>query len=103
MSATISIGSIDQIPPGEGRNFVVAEQEIAVFRTHAGELFASQAYCPHRNGPLADGLLGGSTVVCPLHDRTFDLRTGDELGVECAKLKIFQVSLDGNKHMMVTV
>jgi nitrite reductase (NADH) small subunit len=103
MSATVSIGSIDQIPPGEGRNFVIAQQEIAVFRTHAGEFFATQANCPHRNGPLADGLLGGGKVVCPLHDRTFDLRTGEEIGVECAKLKTFNVSLTKDDDMLVTV
>ena len=103
MSATIPIGSIDQIPPGEGRNFVVAEQEIAVFRTHADEIFATQAYCPHRNGPLADGLLGGSTVVCPLHDRTFDLRNGQEIGVECSRLKVFKVTLTDGKAILITV
>jgi GAF domain/Rieske [2Fe-2S] domain len=48
MGTTVSIGPIDQIPPGEGRNFIIAQQEIAVFRTHAGEVFATQAYCPHR-------------------------------------------------------
>jgi nitrite reductase [NAD(P)H] small subunit len=101
MSATVSIGPIDQIPPGEGRKFVIAEKEIAVFRTHADEVFATQAYCPHRNGPLADGLVGGSSVVCPLHDRIFDLRTGEEIGVECAKLKTFKVSLTEAKDIMI--
>jgi nitrite reductase (NADH) small subunit len=103
MSATVLIGPIDQIPRGEGRNFVIAEQEIAVFRTHADEVFATQAYCPHRNGPLADGLLGGSTVVCPLHDRTFDLRNGQEIGSECSRLKMFTVSLTDAKNIMIIV
>jgi nitrite reductase (NADH) small subunit len=103
MSAIVSIGPIDQIPPGEGRNFVIAEQEIAVFRTHDGEIFATQAHCPHRNGPLADGLLGGSTVVCPLHDRSFDLRNGQEIGSECSRLKIFPVSLTDAKDIVITV
>ena len=75
MAKSVHIGSVDQIPPGEGRNFIVEQEQIAVFRTHAGEVYATQATCPHRNGPLADGLLGGATIVCPLHDRTFDLRT----------------------------
>jgi nitrite reductase (NADH) small subunit len=101
MSAALSIGPIDQIPPGEGRNFVVAEQEIAVFRTHADEIFATQAYCPHRNGPLADGLVGGSRVVCPLHERTFDLRNGQEIGGDCSSLKTFKVALTEAKDMMI--
>ena len=47
-----------------------------MFHTGDGAVYATQAYCPHRHGPLADGLLGGTTLVCPLHDRTFDLKTG---------------------------
>lgn len=102
MTASVSIGPIDQIPRGEGRNFVIDQQEIAVFRTHADEIFATQAYCPHRNGPLADGLLGSSKIVCPLHDRVFDLRTGEEIGADC-KLKTFNVSLTDVKDMLVTI
>jgi len=53
---------------------------MAVFHTRAGEVFAVQADCPHRAGPLADGLTGGTTVLCPLHERAFDLRTGAGIG-----------------------
>ena len=49
---------------------------MAVFHTRAGEVYALQADCPHRSGPLADGLTGGTTIICPLHDRAFDLRNG---------------------------
>ena len=51
-------------------------KRIAVFHTRTGGFFATQAHCPHKGGPLADGLLGGTTVVCPLHDRSWDLVTG---------------------------
>ena len=77
------IGSLDQIPPGEGRNFEVRGTTVAVFRTRSDEVFATQAYCPHRGGPLADGMLGGRVVVCPLHERNYDLMTGREIGGEC--------------------
>jgi nitrite reductase (NADH) small subunit len=84
------IGTLSQIPKGEGRNFEVQGLTVAVFHTHAGEVFATQPDCPHRQGPLADGLLGNSTVVCPLHDRTYDLRSGREIGADCA-LKTYPV------------
>ena len=103
MAKSVLIGSVDQIPPGEGRNFIVEDKQIAVFRTHAGEFYATQATCPHRNGPLADGLLGGATVVCPLHDRTFDLRTGEGVGPDCVNLKIYQIALIENSQMLVTL
>lgn len=72
----ILVTAVDQIPIGEGRTFLVKGQEIALFHTADGMIYATQSRCPHRQGPLADGLLGGTTLVCPLHDRTFDLKSG---------------------------
>jgi nitrite reductase (NADH) small subunit len=82
--AEYSIGPVAQIPPGEGRNFLVAAQKIAVFHTREGAVFATQAACPHRGGPLADGLIDAVTVVCPLHDRAFAFATGQGIGNDCA-------------------
>ena len=77
------IGPVAQIPPGEGRNFRIGALTVAVFHTQQGEVYATQPNCPHRQGPLADGLIGDGTLVCPLHDRAFDLRTGKESGTDC--------------------
>ena len=103
MPRSVVIGKLDQIPPGEGRNFVVEEEKIAVFRTHAGEVYATQASYPHRGGPLADGLLGGAVIVCPLHDRSFDLRTGEAAGPECANLRVYPVALDQDSQILITL
>jgi nitrite reductase (NADH) small subunit len=84
------IGRLSQIPRGEGRNFEVNGTRIAVFRTWADELFATEPDCPHRKGPLADGLIGNGRVVCPLHDRSYDLQTGEEIGGEC-RLRTYAV------------
>ena len=64
------IGKVTEIPQGEGRAFLVAGERIAVFHTRSGHVFATQAECPHLRGPLADGLVGGATVICPLHERS---------------------------------
>ena len=77
------VGRLDAIPRGEGRVFAVAGQRMAVFRTHADGVFATQELCPHLGGPLADGLIDGAAVICPLHDRTYDLRSGDGLNTDC--------------------
>ena len=79
------------IPAGEGRVFRVGGRDVAVFRTRAGELYATQAACPHRGGPLADGIVGGSTVVCPLHAMKFDLASGAAVGHACGALATFPV------------
>ena len=76
MNSERVIGRTTEIPPGEGRTFDVDGKRIAVFHARTGGFFATQADCPHKGGPLADGMLGGTTVVCPLHDRSWDLATG---------------------------
>jgi nitrite reductase (NADH) small subunit len=100
MSSERIIGRVSQIPRGEGRNFEVNGSAVAVFRTHADEIFATQAACPHKGGPLADGLMGDASVICPLHDWTFDLRTGS--GNECS-IKTYPVRTTEDGKIMLMV
>jgi nitrite reductase (NADH) small subunit len=74
------IGTVEEIPVGEGRAFAVEGTQVAVYRLRDGSLRALAAVCPHMGGPLADGLMDGRVVVCPLHGHTYDLITGTELG-----------------------
>ena len=76
-SRIVNLGSIEKVPKGQGFCFIVAGLEIAVFRQRDGKLFATQNRCPHKQGPLAEGLVGGATVICPLHAHKFDLCTGE--------------------------
>ena len=62
-----TVGMVDDVPPGEGRTFVVAGTQVAVFRLRDGSLHATQAVCPHAGGPLADGQTDVDVLVCPLH------------------------------------
>ncbi|CAN5345207.1 nitrite reductase small subunit NirD [soil metagenome] len=94
------IGALEQIPRGEGRNFLVAGTTVAVFRNHADEVFATQPQCPHKQGPLADGLLGGRTLICPLHERAFDLATGLEMGSDCG-LRVYPASLSAEGSVQI--
>jgi nitrite reductase (NADH) small subunit len=71
-----ALGPAAQIPLGEGRVFVVDDQQVAVFRLRDGQVRALAAICPHRGGPLADGLIDGQQVVCPLHNHAFRLIDG---------------------------
>jgi nitrite reductase (NADH) small subunit len=86
---TVVLGPVEQIPMGEGRTFVVGDEPVTVFRTRDGRLFASSATCPHGQGPLADGLIGGTKVVCPLHGFAFDLGSGRCLNGNCDDLRTF--------------
>ncbi|MFI5365894.1 MAG: nitrite reductase small subunit NirD [Candidatus Binatia bacterium] len=72
----VDIGPIDAIAPGQGRAFIVAGRTIAVFRQRDGRVFAIDNQCPHRGGPLAEGIVGNGTVICPLHSWKIDLSSG---------------------------
>jgi nitrite reductase (NADH) small subunit len=100
--AEIVLGPVAAIPLGEGRTFAAGEERIAVFRARSGELFAVQAECPHKGGPLADGLLGGTTLICPLHAWKFDLRSGEALMGDCG-LRTFGVRVDEAGRMVVNL
>lgn len=73
---TVNLGSIEKVPLGQGRCYIVGREDVAVFRQRDGQLFASQNLCPHKQGPLSDGIIGAGTVICPLHFQKFDLRSG---------------------------
>jgi nitrite reductase (NADH) small subunit len=70
------LGPLEAIPIGEGRTYTVDGEQVAVFRLRDGTLRATQARCPHAGGPLADGQLDLSTIVCPLHARGFSFVDG---------------------------
>jgi nitrite reductase (NADH) small subunit len=74
-NAWTRIAYCDDIPLREGRAVRVGNREIAIF--NLGDRFLAIANrCPHKGGPLADGIVSGSTVVCPLHAWKMSLETG---------------------------
>ena len=99
-SRQYALGAVTQIPEGEGRAFRVGDRQIAVFRGREGAVYATQAECPHRQGPLADGLVGGGTLVCPLHEWRFDLATGQALNGSC-DLEVFPVTRGEDGGLLV--
>ncbi|WP_437728537.1 Rieske (2Fe-2S) protein [Sorangium sp. So ce861] len=98
----ITLGPLAAIPPGEGRAFDVGSERIAVFHARDGRVFATQARCPHRDGPLIDGLLGGCTIVCPLHAQKFDVQTGEALSGGPG-LRTYPVRLSATDQIVVQI
>ncbi len=74
-SGWIKITPAVNIPERQGRAVNVAGKEIAIFNLD-GRFLAIDNACPHKGGPLCDGIVSGSSVVCPLHGQKFDLATG---------------------------
>ena len=72
----IEIGSLEDIPRQGARVVRGREGDIAIFRTLDDEVFALRDRCPHKGGPLSQGIVHGKKVACPLHDWKIHLDTG---------------------------
>lgn len=100
---SFDLGPMTQIPPGEGRLFAVGRLVVAVFRTRRQEVFATDAWCPHKGGSLADGIVADGKVVCPMHAYRFSLATGQPEGHSCGGLTTYDVRLRADGHVALHV
>jgi nitrite reductase (NADH) small subunit len=92
----IPVCDLADLPIGLGRAFTIANQTIALFRTRSGKLFATANSCPHKNGPLSEGLLSADSVVCPLHQFRFDMTSGQCDQENICAVTTYPVTLIGN-------
>lgn len=95
----IDIGSVDDIPLRGARMVKTAVGCIALFRTAEAEVFAASNTCPHKGGPLADGIVHGQKITCPLHNMVFDLNTGEAVG-EDHRIATYPVRIDGDRVLL---
>ena len=72
----VRVAMCHSIPPREGRVVTVGGRELAIFNL-GDRFFATDNRCPHRGGPLCDGIVTGAAVVCPLHAWKVNLETGE--------------------------
>ncbi len=77
MNDWIEIGRIEDIPSQGARVVRTSQGDIAIFRTATDEIFALRDRCPHKGGPLSQGIVSGKTVTCPLHNWNIALDTGE--------------------------
>lgn len=100
-----TVGHISAIPVDEGRMLRVDGHLVAVFHLRGGGgggVRATQPWCPHRGGPLADGLVGDATLVCPLHGRTFSL-DGGEAGTDEVGIRTYPARVDDDGSILLTL
>lgn len=83
----LAVGSADSIPVRAARLIITSFGPIALFRANTNEFFALDDRCPHKAGPLSQGIVHGYSVTCPLHNLVVDLRSGIAEGPDggCAK------------------
>ncbi len=89
----IEIGRLEQIPRRGARCVNTPAGKIAVFRTMEDQVYAIENRCPHKGGPLAEGIVHGGSVTCPLHSWVFDLSTGQALGADVGQVRTFPIDV----------
>jgi nitrite reductase (NADH) small subunit len=77
MSDWIEIGSVADVPLRGSRLVSTPQGDIAIFKTADGHVFALWDKCPHKGGPLSQGIVHGHSVTCPLHNWVINLASGD--------------------------
>ena len=97
-----NIGSLENIPVRGARRLCMRHlgRPIAVFRTSEDRVFALVDECPHRKGPLSEGIISGSTVTCPLHNWGVELIDGHAIAPDEGQVDSFAVKIvDGEVHI----
>ena len=99
--AFIPIGRLEDIAPLGARRFRRADGvEIAVFRTGTDNVFALRDRCPHKGGPLSQGIVYGESVACPLHNWCIGLADGRAAAPDEGEVERFAVKLEGGMVLL---
>jgi len=90
----IEIGAVEEIPVLGSRVVTTAEGDIALFRTASDEVFALRDKCPHKGGPLSQGIVHGDRVTCPLHDWKIQLAGGEAVAPDVGCARTYPVKIE---------
>lgn len=93
----IDIAALSDIPVQGARLVRTSEGCVAIFRTHDDRVFALDDKCPHKGGPLSEGIVAGHTITCPLHSWVFDLNTGIAQGADEGAVRTHQVRVEAGR------
>ena len=96
----IEVGAVAEIPRQGARVVRTPDGDIAVFRTADDEIFALRDRCPHKGGPLSQGIVHGRRVACPLHDWKIHLDTGIAVAPDEGCAARFPISVQDGRIML---
>ena len=100
MTNWIDIGALDDIPARGARVVKTALGCVAIFRTGADEVFALEDRCPHKGGPLSEGIVHGSSVTCPMHSWVFNLETGLAQGADEGAVPTYPARVEAGRILL---
>ena len=96
----IDIGALTDVPVRGARIVKTSMGCVAVFRTSEDEVFATSNSCPHKGGPLSEGIVHGKSVTCPLHNWVFSLETGEAQGADEGQIATYPLSVENGRIRM---
>ena len=100
MSRFIDIAALDDIPRQGARVVRTPLGCVAVFRTADDQVFALDDRCPHKGGPLSEGIVHGAQVTCPLHGWVFDMATGSAQGADEGRVATYAVRCENGRVLL---
>lgn len=96
----LDIGALDDIPRRGARVVKTPHGCVAVFRTGDDQVFAISDRCPHRGGPLSEGIVHGHAVTCPLHNWVFSLETGLAQGADDGAVPTYPARVEAGRILL---
>jgi nitrite reductase (NADH) small subunit len=100
MTAFMDIAALADIPRQGARVVKTPIGCIAIFRTADDQVFAIDDRCPHKGGPLSEGIVHGTSVTCPLHAWVFDLNTGVAQGADDGAVRTYTVRIADGRVLL---
>jgi nitrite reductase (NADH) small subunit len=100
MAEWMRVCAFEDIPVLGARVVRTAHDDISVFRNDTDEVFALLDKCPHKGGPLSQGIVHGRSVTCPLHNWKIDLANGEALSPDSGCARSFPVKIEGGAVLL---
>ncbi len=91
------VGTVGEIPRMGARVVSTPQGDVAVFRTAGDQIFALDDKCPHKGGPLSQGIVHGVSVTCPLHNWVIGLDSGEAASPDEGCVRTIPVRRDGDR------
>ena len=100
MTNWTDILALEDIPRLGSRIVRTDTMDVAVFRTADDRIFALRDACPHKGGPLSQGIVHGTSVTCPLHNWKIDLASGEALGPDEGCTNVFETRVENGRILL---
>ncbi|MDQ0200444.1 nitrite reductase (NADH) small subunit [Neobacillus ginsengisoli] len=89
----IKVATINELPKNLGKTVKIGSLELALFRLANGEIRAIENRCPHKGGVLAEGMISGEHVYCPMHDWKINLLDGKVQAPDIGCVKTYETEI----------